>query len=151
MVGNCDDEHGTTKTWQYTWEAQSHTPTLRLLLFTTDGSVNPSLQCHNLSVNLNSSRSLLVVTWSDPDAGDGASLKLRVPVPRVLVDGESPVSLRALTDHVEVKLRLLLPVDHPILSGFDSVLNLSDEPQSLLPDGSRPLVMESGKWSRNAA
>lgn len=123
--------------WQYTWEAQSHIPTLRLLLFARDA--NPSLHCHNLKVQLHLSQSLVVVTWFQD-----ALVSLRVPIPRVLVDAESPLSFRALDDHIEVKLLLLLPVDHPIISTFDSVLNLSEDRENALPDVSKPLVMESG-------
>ncbi|KAK4259965.1 hypothetical protein QN277_003146 [Acacia crassicarpa] len=122
--------------WRYTWEAQSHIPTLRLLLFAKNAS--PSSQCLNLKVQLLPSQSLVAVSWFEP-----AQVSLRVPIPRVLVDYESPVSFRALDDHIEVKLLLLLPVDHPILSSFDSVMNLSDNPVNALPDVSKPLVMGS--------
>ncbi|TKY55852.1 Ubiquitin-conjugating enzyme E2-binding protein [Spatholobus suberectus] len=99
-----DSEHG----WRYTWEAQSHIPTLRLMLFPNDKTLNPSLQCHDLTVELHSSHSFLTLASS--------SVSLRVPLPAVLVDGDSPVTFRPLSDHIEVKLLLLLPVDHPILS-----------------------------------
>lgn len=130
-----DGEH--PRKWRYTWEAQSYIPTLRLLLFAKD--TNPSLQCHNLKVQLHFSQSLLAVSWFED-----AVVSLRVPTPRVLVDVESPLSFRALDDHIEVKLLLLLPVDHPIISSFDSVLNLSEDGENVLPDVSKPLVMESG-------
>ncbi|KAI9071826.1 hypothetical protein K1719_046200 [Acacia pycnantha] len=125
-----------SRKWRYTWEAQSHIPTLRLLLFAKNA--NPSSQCLNLKVQLLPSQSLVAVSWFEP-----AQVSLRVPIPRVLVDFESPVSFRALDDHIEVKLLLLLPVDHPILSSFDSVMNLSDDPVNALPDVSKPLVMGS--------
>ncbi|KAF7809697.1 DUF2351 family protein [Senna tora] len=130
----CDVEH--SRKWRYTWEAQSHIPTLRLLLFARNA--NPSLQCHNLNVQLHLSQSFVVVSWFED-----TPVSLRVPIPRVLVDVESPLSFRALDDHIEVKLLLLLPVDHPIVSSFDSVLNLSEDREDVLPDVSRPLVMES--------
>ncbi|MED6182010.1 hypothetical protein PIB30_024799 [Stylosanthes scabra] len=135
MVVNSDTDYSTAQKWRFTWEAQSHTPTLRLVLFTTDATFNPSLQCHNLSVKLISPISVLSVAWSDTD-GAVPSL-LSVPVPRVLVDGESPVIFRALNDHIEAKLCLLLPVNHPIHSC------LPDDPQSLLPGASGPLNMQS--------
>ncbi|KAK7360079.1 hypothetical protein VNO77_02053 [Canavalia gladiata] len=117
-----DGENG----WRYTWEAQSHTPTLRLMLFPDTRTLNPSLRCHHLSVHLHSSHSFLTLSSS--------SLSLRVPLPEaVLVDAESPVTFRTLSDHIEVKLLLLLPVDHPILSTLD----LSQTPP---PDAS---IMES--------
>ncbi|XP_028781350.1 uncharacterized protein LOC114761954 [Neltuma alba] len=129
-----DEKH--CRKWRYTWESQSHIPTLRLLLFAKNA--NPSLQCLNLKVQLFPSQSLVAVSWFEP-----AQVSLRVPIPRVLVDFESPVSFRALDDHIEVKLLLLLPVDHPVVSSFDSVMNLSDDPVNALPDVSEPLVMGS--------
>ncbi|XP_068465619.1 uncharacterized protein [Phaseolus vulgaris] len=120
-MGGGEGEDG----WRYTWEAQSHVPTLRLMLFPNDKTLNPSLQCHDLAVNLHSSHSFLTLTTS--------SLSLRVPLPAVLVDADSPVTFRPLSDHIEVKLLLLLPVDHPILSS----LHPSTSP---LPD---PLISES--------
>ncbi|XP_014509019.1 uncharacterized protein LOC106768390 [Vigna radiata var. radiata] len=111
--------------WRYTWEAQSHIPTIRLMLFPNDKTLNPSLQCHDLSINLHSSHSFLTLTAS--------SLSLRVPLPAVMLDADSPVTFRSLSDHIEVKLLLLLPVDHPILSS----LHPSPTP---LPD---PLIPES--------
>lgn len=130
-----DGEH--PRKWRYSWEAQSHIPTLRLLLFTKDA--NPSLHCRNLKVQFHLSQSVVVVSWFED-----ALVSLRVPIPRVLVDVESPLSFRASDDHIEVKLLLLLPVDHPIVSSFDSVLNLSEDRENVLPDVSKPLVMESG-------
>jgi len=121
-MGGGEGEQG----WRYTWEAQSHVPTLRLMVFPNDKTLNPSLHCHDLAINLHSSHSLLTLTTS--------SLSLRVPLPAVLLDADSPVTFRPLSDHIEVKLLLLLPVDHPILSS----LHPSPTP---LPD---PLVSESG-------
>ncbi|CAJ1942485.1 unnamed protein product [Sphenostylis stenocarpa] len=120
-MGDGDGEHG----WRYTWEAQSHIPTLRLMLFPNDKTLKSSIQCHDLAVSLHSSHSFLTLTTS--------SLSVRVPLPAVLLDADSPVTFRALSDHIEVKLLLLLPVDHPILS------NLHPSPNPL-PD---PLILES--------
>ncbi|CAN4116776.1 unnamed protein product [Withania somnifera] len=97
-----------SSTWRFTWEAQSHTSTLRLILF--NPKAKPSSQC---TVNLCIEQSLLTVTFSEK--GDS----IRVPVPRVLIDPESPVHCRVFDDHVEVKLTLLLPVDHPLISDLD--------------------------------
>ncbi|KAJ1418036.1 Ubiquitin-conjugating enzyme E2-binding protein [Sesbania bispinosa] len=124
MVGS-ERQHGA---WRYTWEAQSHTPTLRLLLFPLSKSPNLSLQCHNLTVRLHSLRSFLIVTSS--------ALSLRVLLPTVLVDTDSPPTFRALSDHIEVKLLLLVPVDHPVLSALNP-------PQTSPQQDSQPLLMES--------
>ncbi|KAK6125647.1 hypothetical protein DH2020_040608 [Rehmannia glutinosa] len=62
------------------------------------------------------------------------------PRPRVLVDPESPIRFKVFDDHIEVKLVLLLPVDHPLVSNFDSILNLEDNRDEL-----RPFSVDSGK------
>ncbi|KAJ7953053.1 Ubiquitin-conjugating enzyme E2-binding protein [Quillaja saponaria] len=121
------------KKWRFTWEAQSHIPTLRLLLF--DSHTNPSIQCRNLEIHLDPSRSSVIVSWFED-----SQVSLSIPIPRVLVDTESPVIFRALEDHIEVKLVLLLPVDHPIVSSFDSALNLSEDQENAF---TKPLVMDS--------
>ncbi|KAL6993518.1 hypothetical protein U1Q18_011631 [Sarracenia purpurea var. burkii] len=130
--------------WRFTWEAQSHIPTLKLLIFNPD--TKPSIQCQNLKVRLVLEQSLLTVSWLEDE--DEAEVSLRVPIPRALVDAESPVQFRALGDHVEVKLVLLLPVDHPILTSFDSVLNFSEDEcrgvNARPSDDSQPLLMDSG-------
>ncbi|XP_057420816.1 uncharacterized protein LOC130714863 [Lotus japonicus] len=109
--------------WRFTWESQSQTPTLRLLLlFPKTLLPPPSLQ----TVRLHSSHSFLLITLSS------AVVSLRVPIPaRVLLDADAPPTFRALSDHIEVKLLLLLPLHHPILSA------LSPHPSS------RPLPMDS--------
>lgn len=53
-------------------------------------------------------------------------MSFNVPLPRVLIDFESPVNFRALTDHIEVKIVLILPVNHPIVSRF-RLIDLSDD------------------------
>lgn len=111
--------------WRFTWEAQSHIPTLRLFLF--DQGTKPCIQCKNLKVDLNFERSLLLVSWFEEET----EISFRVPVPRVLVDIESPISFRAMEDHIEVKLVLLLPVDHHIVSNFNSILNMSEATSQL--------------------
>jgi hypothetical protein len=72
-------------------------------------------------------QSLLAICWLE----EGAEVSVRVPIPRVLIDVESPISFKVLPDHIEVKLALLLSVDHPLVSSFDSILNLSED--ELLP------------------
>ncbi|XP_013644713.2 uncharacterized protein LOC106349315 [Brassica napus] len=116
--------------WRYTWEAQSHSPNLRLFLF--DSETNPKNHCNNLNVSILPEKSQLLVTWNGSEAeGREDGVSLRVPVPRVLLDAESTVKFRALDDHIEVRLALLLPVDHPLVS-------------DLVIDGvkSAPLAME---------
>ncbi|XP_027770990.1 uncharacterized protein LOC107012720 isoform X2 [Solanum pennellii] len=93
--------------WRFTWEAQSHTSTLRLILFSSN--IKP---CTEITVNLSVEKSLLTVCFVEGDS-------IRVPVPRVLIDPEAPVHCRVFDDHVEIKLALLLPVDHPLISGLD--------------------------------
>ncbi|XP_062082324.1 uncharacterized protein LOC133788747 isoform X2 [Humulus lupulus] len=122
--------------WRFTWEAQSHIPTLRLFLF--DLHSKPSVQCRNLQVHANLSQSLVMVTWLDDE-----EVSLRVPIPRVLIDDESPVSFRAFDDHIEVKLVLLLPVGHAIVSGFGSILNFSGDEENQNSDASSPLSVDS--------
>lgn len=123
--------------WRYTWEAQSHIPTLRLFLFNT--FTNPKKRCKNLKIVLNLEESLVLVSWFED-----TEVTLRVPIPRVLVDVETPLCFRTLDDHVEVKLVLLLPVDHPIFSELDFALNLSeDELDNISLDVSHPLSMDS--------
>lgn len=123
---------GNPRKWRFSWEAQSHIPTLRLFLF--DQGTKPSRQCKNLEVHLNFERSLLLVSWFE----DETKITFRVPVPRVLVDIESPIGFRAMEDHIEVKLVLLLPVDHHIVSNIDSILNMSEYSSQLFS-------MDSGK------
>lgn len=125
--------------WRFTWESQSHIPTLRLLLFSP--VTTPSTQCINLKLNLVIEQSLLAVSFFQ----DQVEVSLRVPIPRVLIEVESPVNFRALDDHIEVKLALLLPVDHPLVSSFDSVLHLEDDYDEQNGVELQPLLMDSGK------
>nr|POE70048.1 hypothetical protein CFP56_29383 [Quercus suber] len=55
-----------------------------------------------------------------------------------------------ISDHIQVKLVLLLPVDHPIVSSFDSVLNFYQGLEIASFDGSKLLGMDSGELSFNA-
>ncbi|KAE9597855.1 putative ubiquitin-conjugating enzyme E2-binding protein [Lupinus albus] len=137
MCGDIECSESKRRKWVYTWESQSHTPTLRLFLFTTH--FNPSLQCHNLTVQFHFSHShLLLLTWFNIQ--DSSPSNFVVPIPRVLVDSDSPINFRAFNDHIEVKLILLLPVDHRILSGFSL---LEDDETTSFQDASISLIMES--------
>ncbi|KAI7737307.1 hypothetical protein M8C21_031405 [Ambrosia artemisiifolia] len=100
--------------WRYTWESNSHVPIIRLYLF--NPYTNPSSQCTHLKVSILFDKSLLQVTWIDKNQSPAS---IWVPIPRVLIDAESPINIRPLDDHIQVKLVLVLPVDHPIVSGFD--------------------------------
>lgn len=113
--------------WRFTWETLAHIPTLRLFLFNPDH--RPSIQCRNLKSSLNFELSLLSVSWIEDESIDlSVEFELRVPIPRVLIDPSSPVDARALEDHIEVKLVLLLPVDHPLVTAdFESVLDVNGE------------------------
>ncbi|CAM8948426.1 unnamed protein product [Rhodiola kirilowii] len=104
-----------TAPWTYTWESQSHTPTLRLLIF--NSRTNPKLECDGIQVKLLLQDSSVLVTWVGENE---ARVSINIPVPiRVLLDVEAPLSFKAADDHIEVKLVLLLPVDHPIVLSFD--------------------------------
>ncbi|KAL8231071.1 hypothetical protein R6Q57_000849 [Mikania cordata] len=105
--------------WRFTWESSSHVPIIRLYLF--EPNTKPSSQCVDLNVSILFDKSLLQVTWLDKthERIPETAASLWVPIPRVLIDVESPISFRALDDHIEVKLVLVLPVDHPIVSSFD--------------------------------
>ncbi|OVA08733.1 Ubiquitin-conjugating enzyme E2-binding protein [Macleaya cordata] len=124
-------DHRNPRNWRCTWETLSHVPTLRLFLFSPD--IKPATQCKNLKIHLKFEESLLLVSWNEEieHQNDGSvDFLLRVPVPRVLVELGSPVDFKATEDHIEVKLVLLLPVDHPLAVNFSSVLNFSDEEDS---------------------
>ncbi|TQE02540.1 hypothetical protein C1H46_011846 [Malus baccata] len=128
---------GNPRKWRFTWEAQSHIPILRLFLF--DSCTKPSTQCRKLTVHITPAESLVLVSWAE----DAQEVSLRVPMPRVLVDAESPVSFSALDDHIEVKLVLLLPVDHPIVLSFDSLLSLDGGEEKALEGELKPLSLAS--------
>lgn len=131
----------TQRKWRYTWEAQSHSPNLRLFLF--DSKTNPKIHCKSLDVSIILGKSQLLVTWIDDEDttskenGSEEVVSLRVPVPMVLLDADSPVNFRALDDHIEVRLVLLLPVDHPLVSDFNLVTDSVGDREK-----SAPLVMD---------
>ncbi|KAI3726524.1 hypothetical protein L1987_66322 [Smallanthus sonchifolius] len=125
------------KKWRFTWESNSHVPIIRLYLF--NPNIKPSSQCVDLKVSILFDKSLLQVTWLEKNqlVSPETSASLWVPIPRVLIDVESPISFRALDDHIEVKLLLVLPVDHPIVSNFDF------ETGALEDDEFQPLQLDS--------
>ncbi|KAK6922672.1 Ubiquitin-conjugating enzyme E2-binding protein [Dillenia turbinata] len=134
----CDSEN--PRKWRFTWEAQSHIPSLKLFLF--NPHIKPLNHCKSLKVDLNLSPSHLLVRWFEEDANE---VSIRVPIPRVLID-DSSLSFRAMEDHIQVKLVLLLPVDHPIISSFDSVFDFPEglnRGESKDSDSSMPLEMDS--------
>lgn len=51
---------------------------------------------------------------------------VRVPVPPVVLDHSIPVQAKAMSDHIEVKLKLMLPVDHPLVSSLSSLMGTND-------------------------
>nr|XP_043617728.1 uncharacterized protein LOC122589498 [Erigeron canadensis] len=104
----------TPKKWRFTYESNSHIPVLRLYIFNHTDNINPSSEFTNLNATILFDKSLLQLTWVHNDQ----TTSIWVPIPRVLIDPDSPISLRALDDHVEVKFVLLLPVDHPLVSNF---------------------------------
>ncbi|XP_023763899.1 uncharacterized protein LOC111912397 [Lactuca sativa] len=126
--------------WRFTWESNSHVPIIRLYLF--HPNTKPSSQCTDLKVTILSDKSLLEVTWLDKNqvGSPATAASLWVPIPRVLIDVDSPINLRVLDDHIEVKFVLILPVDHPIISNFD--FEAGDE-NELEDDELQPLQLDS--------
>ncbi|XP_020592625.1 uncharacterized protein LOC110033090 isoform X2 [Phalaenopsis equestris] len=101
--------------WRFTWESLAHIPILRLYLFNLEIG-DTSAVCRFLEGSLRLDRSLLLVSWRLDDEAtfsNGRSF-LSIPVPRVLIDPGCPVEVKAMGDHIEAKLILLLPVDHPV-------------------------------------
>jgi hypothetical protein len=110
--------------WRFTWETLAHIPTLRLYLF---GS--PTINSLSyLSASLQTDRSLLFLSLS---YRNGPAAHLEIPVPRVLIEPDKDIQCLVRSDHVEIKLPLVLPVDHPVLAqyrasmGFDGHENVS--------------------------
>ena len=67
-----------------------------------------------------------------------------------MLDPESLLSFTTFNDDIQVKLALLLPVDHSIVSSFNSVLNFSQGLENASFDASKPLEMDSSELSFNA-
>ncbi|GMH24025.1 hypothetical protein Nepgr_025868 [Nepenthes gracilis] len=125
--------------WRFTWEAQSHIPMLKLFLF--NQGINPINQCKDLKIDLQFEKSQLHLQWTEQ-----TRVSLVVPIPKVLVDLESPLNFRALDDHLEAKIVLLLPINHPIVLSFISELSLEDETGAghAASDYLQPLFLDSG-------
>ena len=126
------------KQWRFWWESQSQLPILNLHLF--NPQVKPLAQCTHLKLNLLVQNSLLELTWFQSQL----EVFLRVPLPRVLVDTESPLTFKLLEDHIQVKFRLLLSVDHPLVSSLDNVILLEEERRRAKADVER-LKMDYGE------
>lgn len=129
--------------WRFTWEALAHMPTLRLFLFNPE--VDPSRRCGDLRASLCLEESLLLVSWMEEGAGD---LALSVPVPRVLIDPGSPVQCVARGDHIEVKLALVLPLDHPMSVNLSAALDAGGAAvgrEGGSSDSLLPLTLDSGE------
>ncbi|XP_006648283.1 uncharacterized protein LOC102720491 [Oryza brachyantha] len=103
-------DHACRRQWRYTWEALVHLPLLRLYLFRP--AVTAAAPPTGLRADLRLDDALLLLSFSLA----GEPVALRVPVPRVLVDPSAPPECRAAGDHVEVRLALVLPVDHPVVA-----------------------------------
>ncbi|PNT65806.1 uncharacterized protein LOC100834319 [Brachypodium distachyon] len=104
-------DHALRRQWRYTWETLAHLPLLRLYLFRPSATaLRPAPS--DLRADLRLDASLLLLSFTL--AGDAVSL--RVPVPRVLVDPSAPPECRVAGDHLEVRLTLVLPVDHPVVA-----------------------------------
>lgn len=104
--------------WRFTFETLAHIPTLRLYLFSS--GVNPSTDCLDLKADLQLAPSLLVVSWVDSEKSEEVSI--RVPIPRVLIDPGCGAEVRSRDDHIEIKMNLVLPVDHPMVTNLRAVL-----------------------------
>ncbi|MCL7027803.1 hypothetical protein MKW94_029076 [Papaver nudicaule] len=127
--------------WRYTWETLSHLSTLKLFLFNPD--IKPATQCKTLKIQLRLEESLLLVTWEEIQDEGFVGNSLKVPIPKVLIQVDSPLDFKATEDHIEVKLVLVLPVDHPLVANFNSVLNLSAEDSAEVSDSFQPLSIDS--------
>lgn len=135
--------------WRFTWETLAHIPALKLFIFNPDH--RPSIHCKNLKSSLDFELSLLSISWNQDETNDrSVEFQLRAPIPRVLIDPSCPVDCRASEDHIEVKLVLLLPVDHPLVTtDFDSDLGFSEEGLRGgrgISDRLKPLSLDSGLW-----
>jgi len=106
--------HARRRQWRYTWEALAHLPLLRLYVFPRRPALPAAIPSGSLRADLRLEDSLLFLSFSL--AGEDHPVALRVPVPRVLVDPAAPVECRTAGDHVEVRLALVLPVDHPVVA-----------------------------------
>ncbi|KAH9319646.1 hypothetical protein KI387_021415, partial [Taxus chinensis] len=150
--------------WQYSWEALSHVRILRLYMM--HPSLSPIADCLQLTVSLcppdnaHFNGVSLLIQWVEGPStiktnGNGSSYShshsARVPVPPVVLDHSIPAQCKAMIDHIEVKLVLMLAVDHPLVGSLSSLLGsgdggISEETQSpfSLDNDTRALAMEGG-------
>ncbi|CAN6446554.1 unnamed protein product [Victoria cruziana] len=133
--------------WDYTWEALSHIGALRLFL--SCPLLSPNSRCQQLAAALDWShrgRWTVHLRWEesqDQQNGGGAvPLSLRVPLPPVIVDHDAPLHCVAMDDHIQVKLVLLLPVDHPLVAELAMVSD-SGEVDGENADLPTPLRLEN--------
>ncbi|KAL8126492.1 hypothetical protein AgCh_013687 [Apium graveolens] len=108
------------KKWGFYWESQSQLPILKLILF--NPQFKPLTQCTHLKLHLLVQKSVLELRWLHSQN----QVLLTVPVPNVLFDTDSPLTFKLLEDYIEVKVCLLLSVDHPVLSSLQNVIHLDE-------------------------
>ncbi|GLJ19679.1 hypothetical protein SUGI_0356440 [Cryptomeria japonica] len=131
--------------WQYSWEALSQIKILRLYLI--HPSLSPIADCLQLTASMcppdyaHLDGLSLLIQWEEEPKdninnvdGYSYSHSLRVRVPPVVLDHSIPVQYKAMIDHIEVKLVLMLAMDHPLLGSLSSLLGsidgISEETQS---------------------
>lgn len=75
---------------------------------------------------------------------------VRVPVPPVVLDHSIPVQAKAMSDHIEVKLMLMLPVDHPLVSSLSSLMGTNDGVSGdRQQEKLRPFSLDNGRFMFN--
>ncbi|KAJ1687547.1 hypothetical protein LUZ63_018937 [Rhynchospora breviuscula] len=117
-----------THPWRFTWETLAHIPTLRLYLFRSPTPTYISGASASASASLQTDRSLLFVslTYQNSDV-----VRLEVPVPRVLIEPDEEIQCLIRSDHVEIKLPLVLPVDHPVVIQYRAAMGFSGDENSV--------------------
>ncbi|KAJ4820686.1 HECT-like ubiquitin-conjugating enzyme (E2)-binding protein [Rhynchospora pubera] len=115
-----------THPWRFTWETLAHIPTLRLYLFRSPTPT--ALSGASASASLQTDRSLLFVSLTYQS---GDVVRLEVPVPRVLIEPDEEVQCVVRSDHVEIKLSLVLPVDHPVVIQYRAAMGFSGDENSV--------------------
>lgn len=109
-----------THPWRFTWETFPHIPTLRLYLFRSPTPTSLSVR----SASLQTDRSLLFVSLSYQN---GDIVRLEIPVPRVLIELDKEIQCVVRSDHVEIKLSLVLPVDHPVVLRYRASIGFNED------------------------
>lgn len=103
--------------WRFTWETFTHIPTLRLYLFPSPTPTPTPISLSDVSASLQTDRSLLFVSFSYQN---GDVCRLEIPVPRVLIEPDLEIQCVLRSDHVEIKLPLVIPVDHPVMIQYQA-------------------------------